>query len=692
MSLSSKIRTIFRGDLAIADLPREVVRRRRAAGKRRIERRELENIGRSPARLSPRFASLTEVERLRHFRERDAALFDLDGVAARQRELFPDETATMIVAGDRIVNEQRWELAGLGMLDFNRENCWRSDPLTGTDWGLDYHADVVPYRTGGPDIRVLWELSRFGHAITLARCFAVTDDEVYVEAFFSQVEEWMEQNPYGRGANWHCAMEVALRAINLIAAFDIVRRSEALTEERLQTILRLFDQHGKFILDNDEFSYVATSNHYLSDVVGLFWIGTVVPELEHAAEWKAFGLSEMLREMDKQILPDGADFESSTGYHRFVTEMFLLSYLLARRNGIDVGEKYWLKLRAMLAYLGGITRPDGRMPLIGDADGSQIVPVVKSEADETSYLLGLGAVVLGDPSLLSFGALSPEVLWFCGVKGINTFKSSPQPDQAPASCSFPQAGSYVMRSGGLYLLFNANDCGVNGRGSHAHNDIFSIEVSAFGRPFIVDPGSYGYNLDREARHTFRSTAYHSTVAVDGVEQNSMSVDLPFLLGNEAKPRVLTWETSGAYDRVVAEHDGYARLPQPVRHRRSVEFNKADRYWQIEDWLEGEGEHDVSFGFHLAPGIDLLSSYDDVLCIGDEDGRKILISSEGIEVKPSIEPAFVSRNYGHKEPSKILKWELKVAMPLNVQFILMPTGPADSREARLKLIGRLTDNI
>ena len=44
----------------------------------------------------------------------------------------------------------------------------------------------------------------------------------------------------------------------------------------------------------------------------------------------------MLREMDKQILPDGADYESSTGYHRLVTELFLYSFLLCRRSDISL--------------------------------------------------------------------------------------------------------------------------------------------------------------------------------------------------------------------------------------------------------------------------------------------------------------------------------------------------------------------
>ena len=73
-------------------------------------------------------------------------------------------------------------------------------------------------RTDGSDVRVLWELNRLGHFITLARAYALTKDERYSAEFFSQLRSWDQQNPYGRGANWSCAMEVALRVMNLLAA------------------------------------------------------------------------------------------------------------------------------------------------------------------------------------------------------------------------------------------------------------------------------------------------------------------------------------------------------------------------------------------------------------------------------------------------------------------------------------------
>src|SRR6185295_18879787 len=125
---------------------------------------------------------------------------------------------------------------------------------------------------------------------------------------------------------------------------------------------------------NLEFSYIATSNHYLSDVVGLLWLGVMLPELEDEEVWCDSGWVGMLREIDKQVLVDGADFEASTGYHRFVTELFLYSFMLCRANDVEIEKWYWSRLQQMLNYIRAYRRPDGFAPLIGDTDSGQVLP------------------------------------------------------------------------------------------------------------------------------------------------------------------------------------------------------------------------------------------------------------------------------------------------------------------------------
>ena len=208
-----------------------------------------------------------------------------------------------------------------------------------------------------------------------------------------------------------------------------------------------------------------------------------------------------------------------------------------------------------------------------------------------------------------------------------------------------------MRHGDLYLCFNASDAGINGRGSHGHNDALSIEVSAGGRAFIVDPGTYVYSADLRKRHEFRSTAYHSTVQIDDKEQNAIDVNMPFVIGNEAKPRVLEWTTSEEFDEVVAEHYGYA----PITHRRSVTFNKRERSWLIDDEFFGDGDHVYEVRFHFDSGLDVNVHETSVEARDGDIG--LLVSALNSEVAPHLESQPVSRDYGEMQAAVSACWRI-----------------------------------
>jgi hypothetical protein len=587
MAVLKKIKRAVRGDVKLTTVALEAIRRIRVAMRDRQERARVENN----VLFEPRITRT----------EADGRFFKFEFFDTRE----VIEEAERIVVGEEIQ--------------------WRRDPLSNYIWPLEYHRDLKLMRGDGSDVRVLWEVNRLGHFVTLARAYALTKDERYSAEVFAQLRSWSEQNPYGRGPNWTCAMEVALRAMNLLAAFDVFRQSPHFDR---QFLLQLFQQHGSYIERNLEFSYIATSNHYLSDVAGLLWLGLMLSELSDAKRWRQFGLDQLLREMDKQVLPDGADFEASTGYHRFVTELFLYSFMLCRENGVEIDRKYWTRLHQMLTYIRSYLRPDGYAPLIGDTDSGQVLPVLGRRADDHGYLLTIGAAVFDDSELER---------------------------ECESSTAFFYAGIYIMRKGDLYLCFNATDAGINGRGSHGHNDALSIEVSAHGTAFIVDPGTYVYSADLDERHKFRSTAYHSTVRIDGEEQNTTNRDTPFVIGNEAKPRVLEWKTSDDFDKVVAEHYGYRRLPDPVTHRRSVEFNKRERSWLIEDELFADADHLYEIRFHFAPDVDVTIHGASIEARAADKTLIIRALSTGIE--PVLEPQATSHDYGQIRGSMTACWRI-----------------------------------
>ncbi len=692
MKIISKIKRMLRGEVSTGAATLEAIRRVNSGLEGRKERREIESLNRTPATLTAEFMQLSKSELLEHFRARKSPQFlpgfsEVSRTTSLQQQYFPDETREMIAAAQRIAAEHCWLLLGFGEKCFGSgEIDWNLDPLSGRDWPLSFHADIELMRGDGSDARVVWELNRLGHLITMGRAYAVTRDETLSAEFFRQVTSWRLQNSVARGVNWNCAMEVALRSMNLLAAFSLFLPAPQMTEDALSELLMILEQHGGHVRRNLEYSHIATSNHYLCDVAGLLWLGILLPELAAAKEWREFGLQELLKEMDKQILADGADTEASTGYHRLKTELFLLSFVLCHVNRVDIEPKYWRKLHAMIDYIKAYLRPDGFAPLIGDSDSGQVMPVVRRRADDHGYLLALGAAIFEEPAFKQFEKCPEEVLWILGESGVRDFESLPQ-GAAAGSQAFVEAGIYVLRHDDLYMLFNTGDSGLRGRGSHGHNDKLSVEVSACGSAFIVDPGSYVYTANLHERHLFRSTAYHSTVEIDGVEQNSIDENAPFVIGNEAQPRVITWEPGDENDTVMAEHGGYQRLAQPVTHRRAVRFDKRNRAWTIEDSFNGTGEHDFAFRFHLGPGLESRTRGDESVAVFDRaSSARLLIMVNGLNTRPEFESRFSSRDYGKKEPSTSVCWKVRVDVPLNVKFILVPVAADEDENERLSKIG------
>ena len=222
MAVLKKIKRAVRGEVNFRTVALEAIRRSRASLQERKERAEIQHD--EPLTLTDTYARMSSDELLAHFRgDREASFLTLypRPMPRKSRRQIGSLTLTR---GLYLVLVRSVSAADIQ---------WTRDPLSNYVWPLDYHRDIKLMRTDGSDVRVLWELNRLGHFITLARAYSLTNDERYSAEFFAQLRSWADQNPYGRGPNWTCAMEVALRAINLLAAFETFRHSPELNAEFL---------------------------------------------------------------------------------------------------------------------------------------------------------------------------------------------------------------------------------------------------------------------------------------------------------------------------------------------------------------------------------------------------------------------------------------------------------------------------
>jgi uncharacterized heparinase superfamily protein len=213
----------------------------------------------------------------------------------------------------------------------------------------------------------------------------------------------------------------------------------------------------------------------------------------------------------------------------------------------------------------------------------------------------------------------------------------------------------------------------------------SVEISAGGRAFIVDPGTYLYTADLHERHLFRSTAYHSTVQIDDAEQRTIREEEPFVNGGEAAAGVLAWESTAECDRVVAEHNGYKRLGEPVTHRRAITFDKINRRWLIEDELVGKGEHKVATRFHFDAGIDVALDQNRVMAFDQQSGVRLLVCPLDLDQPAELEALFTSRRYGSKEPSVSACWTTVAEVPCRFRWAIVPICADEDRNERLRVL-------
>ena len=601
-------------------------------------------------------------------REEKPAFFfnskDKERIVELIRKEYRNSTEAAIEDADEICNHI-FDLLGSGKVNLGKKIDWHRDFKSSHRWNPRTYCEEIKYGyKPGVDVKVPWELSRFQHLTTLGEAYWLTKKEKYAYEFVDQITDWIEHNPPKFGVNWACTMDVAIRVCNWLLVWEFFKNSPLISDEFIIKFFKSLLQHGRHIKSNLEWSETLTSNHYLSDIVGLVYLGVLIPEFKESKNWKNFAIEELKKEMKKQVYPDGVDFEASTCYHRLVLELFFYATFLViindknfkEDNFMEVGneifgEKYLQRLYKMFEFVLYALKPNGRMPQIGDNDGGRLHVFTKREILDLRYLLTLGAIFFKEPKfkINEFG-FCEEALWVFGEKGYKIWQDLEE--NCPAntdSRAFPDAGWYIMRNDRDYMIISCGPNGQNGNGGHCHNDKLSFELCIDGEDIIVDPGTYVYTPEPEWRNKFRSTTYHNTVVVDKKEQNEFNRKSLFEVKNDAEVKCLKWETGNEIDIFVGEHYGYKRFSQPVIHKREIKFYKKERKLEIIDKFTGEGKHNLEWNLILSP----------------EFKQKLNISSDKLQWRR--DSAFYSSEYGTITKTEKLTSILRVTIPVELKF-------------------------
>jgi len=609
---------------------------------------------------------------------------------------FPDER-------DALINTAECALTGIFSLLGHIGLSFGDPPDSPIDWSLDPVSGLrAPLRhwsklhpldpLDGGDPKVVWELNRHAHFVTLGQAYWLTDDDRFAAGFVDQVSAWIDANPVGMGINWASSLEVAFRSIAWLWALGLCVDSVEVTPDFFARLLKSLIEHGRHIERYLSY-YFSPNTHLTGEALGLFYLGLALPEMKRAEGWRKLGLQILFDQATKQVRADGVYFEQSSYYHRYTTDIYTHLFALTRANDnmihCEMEAMLRRKLEGMLDHLMWVTRPDGSSPLFGDDDGGRLIKFTARAANDFRDTLAVGAAALkrGDWKYVA-GTAPAEMLWMIGPEGVEGYDRLEAETPREISKGFSSSGYFVMRDGwrrdSSFVLI---DCGPHGAEigcGHAHADALSIEFASGGVTWLVDPGTFVYAADAKMRDEFRSTAAHNTVTVDDQPQSVPSN--PFSWRTTAKCQLHEFAEKNGAIFFQGSHDGYERLQDPVTHTRSALYLKPDSGVDlpgrliVRDQFTAKKRHRYAIRFHFTPNceVTVATGGGDGACVEARHGagaaltiRVICVTEPKSEIAVSVTEGRVSTCYAQYAPAPVAVFEAECAGTQELLTLIFP---------------------
>lgn len=620
-----------------------------------------------------------------------------------REEIGPAACADLIAAADRLL------VSGPTLFGFemDAEFKWNVDPRTG--WAApDRFGLFIDFRhlPEGVDVKFLWELNRHVWWLPLAQAWALTGNRAYLNRLQALLDSWLDECPYPMGPNWSSPVEHGVRLIAWSLVWHLVGgRSSPLFEgangrARLDRWMGSVYQHIRFAADNYSL-YSSANNHLIAEAAGVFVAAHTWDLWQEARPLRAQAKRVLEREVLLQFGSDGLNAEQAVCYHKFVLQLVLSAALCGRAAGDGFSAPVERRIGLGLEALAALMDCAGNMAMVGDADDGEVFRL-----DATPAFNPYAALVAMGASWTGLGSVAAKAAHLGSAAGTQNnwllapTSPTPPPPPLPALAELPTRfadagivllGDALHQAHEFRAQLDVGPLGYNGIAGHGHADALSLQVSIGGEELLVDPGTYCYNAEPAWRHYFRSTRAHNTVEVDGTDQSLYGGS--FLWLRDVNCSVDALRDDGNRVEVLAHHDGYGHLADPVVHHRRVSLQRATRVLEVEDWLACSRPHQIALHWHVASSARLLPlRHGAWLLQGRTQSLSLEIAGADLQaavVEAALEPiqGWVSHRFYHRAPAPVLV--VRCCLQPGQRLLTRLQGPALQLPGRAVPVASLT---
>jgi hypothetical protein len=427
--------------------------------------------------------------------------------------------------------------------------------------------------TANPEGSLEWAhfLHRHHFLRSLVIGYAETENQAYSQALETITTDWIISNPVPIGSNggagpaWE-TLSVAWRLREWFWVAGVTEAFHLFRPEARELILRSIWEHAQSLV----YHQGHPNNWIIVESAALALAGLCFPGFSDARSWRESGIQRLATEFKRQFYQDGVHFEISPMYHAICFHALLEVREAAQKAEEPLPEIFFDPLERCADYLAGLCRPDFTWPSLNDS-GSM-------DKDYTTLMRKAGDVFS-----------RPDLQWI-GSRGAEGKISESE------LRVFPDAGIAVMRSGyepdAHFAVFRAGPAGA----SHVHEDVLSLDITAYGRPILVDPGITSYGPDALTEH-YRSGPAHNAIFPKAGFLRSKA---PFKTRVKPAGSDLSAEAGKNWYSVTGIcHCGESKNRQLTIARTIVFIDS--KFWLVRDTVECSEPEDIIVSWQFAPG-------------------------------------------------------------------------------------------
>ena len=487
--------------------------------------------------------------------------------------------------------------------------------FTSCEYEYEFPGDVIWDYNPSYEGNVEWtyQFNRHHELRHIAKLYNENGDERYPRAFNKLINSFIDQTKWpvrgtpefaqgGGSTNTWRTIEVGIRMTsNWPYAIFSFAKSPEVTDEVLEKIFMSIWEQAQRLIDNH-----TGVNWLIMEMTGLLHSGVLYPFLKDSDAWAKYALDTLSDQINKQVFPDGFQYELTTNYHYACLENYYKAMRLCNAMGYKFPSSIKNVLKKMNNIFPYLVKPTLHLPDINDGTNKKINQQMR---DALSI----------DPN--------NEVFKYFATDGAEGHL----PDYKSVGLYY--SGFAVMRNGwdwdSVYMLFDGAHFGK----AHQHEDKLAIILTAYGQDMIDDIGGYAYD-GSQMRGYACSTYSHSTGIVDGGEQRRYGV-FKWNDGDIKKKSNFRFTIKDGYEIAESAYeDGYGKDFTPVVHTRRIIFFKNGigaikaPFFLLRDTFNAKDDksHKCEVIFNMQP---MPYKFEDNKAISYLDyGARLLISSTG----------------------------------------------------------------